>query len=86
MMSCRSIFANMKKIFQFLNEMVRDNHPRTMLSEVQLEQSFALLVLPHAYTIELTVASKHDTTLEWTINFQQFAFNKPIDLRVFKGG
>ena len=44
------------------------------------------LMLPHTYTIDLTVELPNRTqTLEWTINLQQFAFNEPIDPRVFKG-
>src|SRR6185295_11579691 len=44
------------------------------------------LTLPHTYTIDLTVELPDRTqTLQWTINLQQFAFNEPIDPRVFKG-
>ena len=44
------------------------------------------LTLPHTYTIDLTVELPTRTqTLEWAINFQQFAFNEPIDANVFKG-
>jgi hypothetical protein len=42
------------------------------------------LVLPHTYTIDLTVDSNRTQTLQWTINLQQFAFNEPIDPAVFK--
>lgn len=44
------------------------------------------LMLPHSYTIDLTVELPTKTqTLEWAINFQQFAFNETIDPSVFKG-
>jgi len=44
------------------------------------------LILPHTYTINLTVELPTKTqTLEWTINFSQFAFNQPLDPQVFKG-
>ena len=44
------------------------------------------LMLPHTYTIDLTVELPNRTqTLEWTINLQQFAFNETIDPVVFKG-
>jgi len=49
-------------------------------------QSTGKLTLPHTYTIDLTVELPDRTqTLQWTINLQQFAFNEPIDPRVFKG-
>ena len=44
------------------------------------------LMLPHTYTIDLTIdLSNRTQTLEWTINLQQFSFNDPIDPAVFKG-
>jgi len=44
------------------------------------------LMLPHSYTIDLTVELPTKTqTLEWAINFQQFSFNETIDPSVFKG-
>lgn len=44
------------------------------------------LMLPHTYTINLTVELPDRTqTMEWAINLQQFAFNETIDPRVFKG-
>ena len=43
------------------------------------------LMLPHTYTINLTVdLSNRTQTLEWTINLQQFSFNETIDPGVFK--
>lgn len=48
-------------------------------------QQTGKLMLPHTYTIDLTIELPNKTqTLEWTINFQQFAFNEPIDANVFK--
>jgi hypothetical protein len=44
------------------------------------------LMLPHTYTIGLTVdLSNRTQQMEWTINLQQFSFNDPIDPAVFKG-
>lgn len=44
------------------------------------------LMLPHTYTIGLTVELPTKTqTLEWTINLQQFSFTETIDPNVFKG-
>ena len=44
------------------------------------------LMLPHSYTIDLTVELPTKTqTLEWSINLQQFSFNETIDPSVFKG-
>lgn len=44
------------------------------------------LMLPHSYTIDLTVELPTKTqTLEWAINLQQFSFNETIDPSVFKG-
>ena len=44
------------------------------------------LMLPHTYTIALTIdLSNRTQTLEWTINLQQFSFNETIDPSVFKG-
>lgn len=44
------------------------------------------LMLPHTYTIDLTMDLATKTqTLEWTINLQQFSFNETIDPRAFKG-
>ena len=49
-------------------------------------QQTGKLILPHTYTIDLTVELPNRTqSLQWTINLQQFAFNEPIDPRVFKG-
>src|SRR5678816_485718 len=43
------------------------------------------LMLPHTYTIDLTVdLSNRTQTLQWTINLQQFSFNETIDPAVFK--
>ena len=48
-------------------------------------QQTGKLMLPHTYTIDLTIELPNRTqTLNWTINFQQFAFNEPIDANVFK--
>jgi len=44
------------------------------------------LMLPHTYTIDLTInLSNRTQTLEWTINLQQFSFNERLDPGVFKG-
>ena len=44
------------------------------------------LMLPHSYTIDLTVELPNKTqTLEWAINLQQFSFSETIDPSVFKG-
>lgn len=44
------------------------------------------LMLPHKYTIDLTVELPNRTqTLEWAINFVDFSFNQSIDPRAFKG-
>ncbi len=49
-------------------------------------QQTGKLMLPHKYTIDLTIELPNRTqTLEWATNFVQFAFNEPIDPRVFKG-
>ncbi len=48
-------------------------------------QSTGKLMLPHSYTIDLTIELPTKTqTLEWTINLQQFLFNETIDPTVFK--
>ena len=53
------------------------------LSDFQPTQT---LTLPHKYTIDLSIEAPNRTqTMNWTINFQQFAFNEPIDPNVFKG-
>jgi len=42
------------------------------------------LRLPHAYKIQLTIETQNKTqTLEWTINFSQFAFNQTIEQELF---
>jgi len=44
------------------------------------------LMLPHAYTIDLTIDLANRTqTMQWSINLQQFSFNETIDPRAFKG-
>ena len=44
------------------------------------------LMLPHTYTIDLTIdLASRTQTLEWNINLQQFSFNETIDPRAFKG-
>jgi len=49
-------------------------------------QQTGKLMLPHTYTIDLTIdLSNRTQTLEWAINLQQFSFNDPIDPAVFKG-
>lgn len=49
-------------------------------------QATGKLMLPHAYTISLTIELPTKTqTLEWTINLQQFSFSETIDPSVFKG-
>ena len=49
-------------------------------------QTTGKLMLPHTYTIDLTVELPTKTqTLEWTINLQQFSFSETIDPSVFKG-
>jgi hypothetical protein len=48
-------------------------------------QQTGKLMLPHTYTIDLTVDSNRTQTLVWTINLQQFSFNDPIDPAAFKG-
>ena len=49
-------------------------------------QATGKLMLPHTYTIDLTVELPTKTqTLEWTINLQQFSFSETIDPSVFKG-
>jgi len=49
-------------------------------------QATGKLMLPHTYTIDLTIEAPNRTqTMQWTINLQQFAFNETIDPKVFKG-
>ena len=49
-------------------------------------QQTGKLMLPHTYTIDLTIdLSNRTQTMEWAINLQQFSFNDPIDPAVFKG-
>ena len=63
----------------------RDNRFK-LVEEFSDFQPTGKLMLPHTYTINLTVdLSNRTQTLEWTINLQQFAFNETIDPRVFKG-
>lgn len=63
----------------------RDNRYK-LVEDFSDFQPTGKLVLPHTYTIDLTVEAQNRTqTLEWTINFSQFNFNEPIDPRVFKG-
>jgi len=63
----------------------RDNRFK-LVEEFSDFQPTGKLMLPHTYTIELTVELPNRTqTMEWTINLQQFAFNETIDPRVFKG-
>jgi len=63
----------------------RDNRYRLVEDFSDFQQT-GKLMLPHTYTIDLTIELPNKTqTLEWTINFQQFAFNEPIDANVFKG-
>lgn len=63
----------------------RDNRFK-LVEEFSDFQPTGKLMLPHTYTIDLTVELPNRTqTLEWTINLQQFAFNETIDPLVFKG-
>jgi hypothetical protein len=62
----------------------RDNRYKLVEDFSDFKQT-GKLMLPHTYTIDLTVELSNRTqTLEWTINFQQFTFNEPIDAKVFK--
>ena len=55
-----------------------------LVEEFSNFQPTGKLTLPHTYTIDLTIETQNRTqTLAWTINFLQFAFNEPIDPRVF---
>jgi len=48
-------------------------------------QQTGKLMLPHTYTIDLTVELPNRTqTMQWTINLQQFTFNEPIDAKAFQ--
>jgi hypothetical protein len=63
----------------------RDNRFK-LVEEFSDFQPTGKLMLPHTYTIDLTVELSNRTqTLEWTINLQQFSFTETIDARVFKG-
>jgi hypothetical protein len=63
----------------------RDNRYRLVEDFSDFQQT-GKLMLPHTYTIGLTIELPNKTqTLEWAINFQQFAFNETIDANVFKG-
>jgi hypothetical protein len=63
----------------------RDNRYK-LVEDFSDFQRTGKLMLPHKYTIELTVETQNRTqTLEWTINFQQFSFTETIDPSVFKG-
>ena len=63
----------------------RDNRYKLVEDFSDFQQT-GKLMLPHTYTIDLTIELPNRTqTLQWTINFQQFAFNEPIDASVFKG-
>lgn len=63
----------------------RDNRFK-LVEEFSDFQPTGKLMLPHTYTIDLTVELSNRTqTLEWTINLQQFSFNETIDPRAFKG-
>ncbi len=63
----------------------RDNRFK-LVEEFSDFQPTGKLMLPHTYTIDLTVELSNRTqTLEWTINLQQFSFSETIDPRVFKG-
>jgi hypothetical protein len=63
----------------------RDNRYKLVEDFSDFQQT-GKLMLPHTYTIDLTVELPNRTqTMEWTINFQQFAFNETIDASAFKG-
>lgn len=63
----------------------RDNRFK-LVEEFSDFQPTGKLMLPHTYTIDLTVELSNRTqTLEWTINLQQFSFNETINPAVFKG-
>lgn len=62
----------------------RDNRFK-LVEEFSDFQPTGKLMLPHTYTIDLTVELPTRTQmLKWTINFQQFSFNETIDPGVFK--
>ena len=61
------------------------NNRYKLVEEFSDFQQTGKLMLPHTYTIDLTVELPTRTqTLVWTINFQQFSFSETIDPRVFK--
>lgn len=46
-------------------------------------QTTAGLTLPHVYKLQLTIDATRTQTMEWTLNFAQFAFNQPIEPELF---
>ena len=58
------------------------NHYR-LIEEFSDFQTTEKLTLPHTYRLRLTIDSVPARSLEWAINFKQFAFNQQIEAGAF---